>query len=301
MKIKKIAAGIILSFVVVKLCGAAEPTLPAQKLQDGAYVAIVGDSITEQKQFSVFIEDYLLMCKPAKDLHATQFGWSGETSWGFERRMENDMLRFHCTAATTCFGMNDGGYSPETPDKEKQYHDEQMLVVEKMKKGGVGFIVVGSPGCVDSDAFRHDPALATMYNKTLATERDIARKVAEEQGVTFADVYDPMMDVMEKCKAKYGHEYNLCGNDGVHPDANGHLVMAYAFLKGLGCPGDVGTITVDMAANKADATDGHTIKSFEGGTVEIESTRYPFCFFGEDPKARHPLAAFWNSFPSTQI
>ena len=95
-----------------------------------------------------------------------------------------------------------------------------------------------------------------MYNKTLAAERDIAKKVAEEQGVAFADVFDPMVDVMEKAKAKYGHGYHLAGGDGVHPDANGHLVMAYAFLKGLGCNGDIGTITVDLAANKAEATDG---------------------------------------------
>ncbi len=28
------------------------------------------------------------------------------------------------------------------------------------------------------------------------------------------------------------------GRDGVHPDRNGHLVMAYAFLKALGCDGN---------------------------------------------------------------
>ena len=37
-------------------------------LHNGDYVAIVGDSITEQKQYSVFMEDYLLMCQPAADL-----------------------------------------------------------------------------------------------------------------------------------------------------------------------------------------------------------------------------------------
>ena len=103
----------------------------------------MGDSITEQRQYSVFIEDYLLMCKPVDNLRATQFGWGGETSWGFGSRMANDMLRFHCNAATTCFGMNDGGYSPETPQKEKQYHDAQTSVVEQMKKAGVKLIVVG--------------------------------------------------------------------------------------------------------------------------------------------------------------
>ncbi len=299
MKITKTFAGIVLSLLTTNMSVAADSqTAPAsQKLTDGAYVAIVGDSITEQKQYSVFMEDYLLMCQPARNLHATQFGWSGEVSWGFEHRMENDMLRFHCTAATTCFGMNDGGYAPETPEKEKQYHDAQTSVVEQMKKGGVQFIVVGSPGCVDTDSFRHDPALAVMYNKTLSVERDIAKKVAEEQGVAFADVFDPMVDVMEKAKAKYGHGYDLAGPDGVHPQANGHLVMAYAFLKGLGCTGDIGTITVDLSASKATATDGHTIKSFKDGAVEVESSRYPFCFYGDAPTSPTSTRGVLEFFP----
>ena len=91
-----------------------------------------------------------------------------------------------------------------------------------------------------------------------------------------------MMEAMAQAKAKYGKEYVLAGNDGVHPGPNGHLVMAYAFLKGLGCKGEIGTITVDLKGS-ATATDGHKILSNSSGSVEVESTRYPFCFTG-DPK-----------------
>src|SRR5689334_24154071 len=81
--------------------------------KNGDLVAIVGDSITEQKLYSVFIEDYLLACKPAgKDVRTMQFGWGGETSWGFVARMDNDCLRFKPNVMTTCYGMNDGGYGP---------------------------------------------------------------------------------------------------------------------------------------------------------------------------------------------
>jgi len=251
------------------------------QLQKGDSVAVIGDSITEQRRFSVFIEEYLVMCQPAPELKQTQFGWSGETSWGFERRMDNDMLRFHSTVATTCFGMNDGGYSPMNDEKAKRYRDAQTQIVQKLKQGGVRFIVVGSPGAVDVQTFRnHNRELAEMYNKTLAAERDIAKEVADKEGVAFADVFDPMVDVMTKAEEKFGKDYHLAGPDGVHPDNNGHLVMAYAFLKGLGCKGDIGTITVDLAGNKAEATDGHKVLSCADGAVEIESSRYPFCFSG---------------------
>ena len=282
MKRRMVLSVLAALVLVAAFCGRC-PAADA-KLQPNDYVAIIGDSITEQKLYSLFIEDYLLMCKPAPDLRATQFGWSGETAIGYSRRMANDTLRFHPTVATTCFGMNDGGYSPMNPDKARQYRESQQSVVQQLKKAGVRMIVVGSPGCVDSDTYRKNPDTAAMYNKTLAEERDIARKLAEEEGVVFANVFDPMMDVMAKAKAKYGKEYHLAGPDGVHPDRNGHLVMAYAFLKALGCDGDIGTITVDLAADKAEGTDGHKVLSCKRGVVEVESSRYPFCFAGNETR-----------------
>jgi hypothetical protein len=120
-----------------------------------------------------------------------------------------------------------------------------------------------------------------MYNKTLSQLRDVASQVAQEDHVVYADVFDPMMAAMTKAKAKYGREYNLAGGDGVHPNRNGHLVMAYAFLKALGCNGQIGTITLDLGQNQAEATDGHKVLSCAGGRVEIESAKYPFCFYGD--------------------
>jgi hypothetical protein len=195
--------------------------------------------------------------------------------------MNNDMSWFHPTVATTCYGMNDGGYSPQAPDKAKKYRDSQRGIVQQMKKMGVRFIVVGSPGCVDADTFRKSTEAAVMYNKTLASERDIAKEVAQEEGVAFADVYDAMFDAMTKAKAKLGTTHAFAGGDGVHPGPNGQLAMAYAFLKALGCDGNIGTITIDVGANKAEASDGHKVISFADGAAEIESSMYPFCFYGD--------------------
>ncbi len=66
-------------------------------------------------------------------------------------------------------------------------------------ESGVRLILVGSPGVVDADTFRHNPEQAKMYNDTLAKLRDIAREVAQEEGVVFANVFDPMMEAMTSC------------------------------------------------------------------------------------------------------
>jgi hypothetical protein len=79
-------------------------TLPSRaELKQGDFVAICGDSITEQKLYSVFIEDYLLMCKPQQDLRVMQFGWSGEVAPGFLSKMPNEALKFPFTVATTAY------------------------------------------------------------------------------------------------------------------------------------------------------------------------------------------------------
>ena len=237
---------LVIMMLIMAITAIAAPAQDTARLQQGDFIAICGDSITEERIYSVYIQDYLLMCQPAANLRTLQAGWDGEQAPGFQRRMEYDVLTLGPNVATTCYGMNDGGYSPMTAEKGQRYRDSQRAIVKQFKENGVSFVVVGSPGCVDSDTFRKNPAQGAMYNKTLAEMRDIARDVAKEENVIFANVYDPMMDAMAKTKAKYGKSYHLAGVHGVHPDLNGHLVMAYAFLKALGCDGDIGTITVDI-------------------------------------------------------
>ena len=266
--------------LVVALC--VLPVCAETHLKQGDVVAVCGDSITEQKLYSVYIENYLLLCKPKQEIRVAQFGWSGEHAPGFLGRMKNDVLWLEPTVATTCYGMNDGGYSPMDEAKAKRYRDATRAIVKTFKAAGVRTIIVGSPGAVDTDFFRRGTGGAEMYNKTLSELRDIARQVAEEEGVVFANVFDAMYTAMPKAKATLGSQYHVCGPDGFHPAPNGHLIMAYAFLKAMGCDGNIGTITFDAKSGKAEATDGHKVLSSDSASVEVESSRYPFCFFGNE-------------------
>ncbi len=277
---------LILSTPIVR----ADSAATTGGLQPGDLVAICGDSITEQRLYTVDMADYLLMCQPQPKLSAIQFGWSGERAPQFLARMQNDALVFKPTVATTLYGMNDGGYGPSNPQILDTYRESMTKIVQTLKASGVRFIVVGTPGAVDTHTFH--PAkdqkgptdASTVYNKTLGELGDIDREIAKKEGVGFADVHDTMLTVMAKAKAANGEAFQVAGPDGVHPQPDGHIVMAYAFLKALGCDGNIGTITVDMKANQAQATDGTTVDSDTNGTVELESTRYPFCFYGTDLK-----------------
>jgi lysophospholipase L1-like esterase len=254
-------------------------------------VAICGDSITEQSLYSAFIEAYLLACQPVSGVRAHQFGLSGETSWEFLSRIESDVLPFRPTVATTCYGMNDGGYGPVNSQRQAAYRGATTEIVQRLKRSGVRLIVVGSPGAVDSDSFDKNGSISTNaedYNqRTLRSLAEIGREVAAQEGVRYADVHGLFYEAMGKAKAKFGPGYHVAGADGVHPAANGHLIIAYAFLKALGCDGNIGTFTVDLAAGRASLSEGHRLLSFVDDRVAIESTRYPFCFYGDpsDPES----------------
>lgn len=257
-------------------------------LQSGDYIAICGDSITEQKIYSAFLEEYFLACQPATKLEASQFGWGGETSWGFLARMKNDVFPFAPNVATLCYGMNDGDYRVPDPARVEKYRAALTEVVQNFKKAGVREIVVGSPSPVDSTSFKgvwfHPPITPDQYNETLEGLTATAKKVAANEDVRFANIHAEGLRVMQAMKEKYGTNYLLFGDEGIHPKEAGHLVMTYAFLKALGCDGTIGTITLDLGAGKATATEGHKIVSASDGTVTVKSSRYPFCFYGDPSK-----------------
>jgi len=288
---------LVFTTAALALSLAASPTRAAFLLQPHDTLAICGDSITQQIQYSAYIEDYLLMSQPVEGLRVAQFGWNGETAGGYHAKLQADLFPFKPTVVTTCFGMNDGAYRAIDDNSRNFYHDNLSGIAIDLKKGGVRTVVLGSPGCVDSTIFGNTNTPAAVYNETLDTFRGIAQAVAEKEEVNFADVHTPMVDVMTKAKAAYGSSYPFIIGGGVHPEANGHIVMAYAFLKALGCDGAIGTLAVDLGANQATGTPGQKILSCQNGSVEIESTRYPFCFQGDPDKPDQTDACVLKFFP----
>jgi hypothetical protein len=62
----------------------------------------------------------------------------------------------------------------------------------------------------------------------------------------------------------------------------------------MGCDGSIGTITLDAGTGKAEVTEGHKLVSSDSKSVEIESSRYPFCFYGsaQSPDATRSIIPF---------
>jgi len=244
-------------------------------------LAIAGDSITEQKIYSRDLEMYLTVCQPQLEACVFQFGSGGETAGGFLSRMDADLKYFKPTMVTLCYGMNDGHYHAYEPSLGEAYEKALAEIVSKLKSENVQPVVSG-PGAVDTEYFKSRglSVPCDVYNQTLQELSAIAGKVAASNQCPHVDLHGLMMEVMAKAKLALGQDYDVCGRDGVHPHPNGHLIMAYAFLKDMGFDGDLGTVTLDYQG-KSSAEGGHVLKSFDQGQAVVESHRYPFCFSGD--------------------
>jgi hypothetical protein len=266
------------------LLQAPQPKGPV--LHHGDRLAICGDSITEQRMYSRIMETYLTVALPELKISTRQYGWSGEQAPGFLHRMTNDVLRFDPTVATTCYGMNDHHYRPYEPSIGQAYGSNMTDIVLAFQAAGTR-VIAGAPGCMGL----HNPPWNNIQgtpkerNINLCMLRDIDIEIAELEHVGFADVFWDMYLAQYKALQRFGPDYTLAGKDAVHPGWAGHLVMAYAFLKGLDVPGDIGTFTVDLTANKATVSKGHQLVSFRDGILTITSLRYPFCAAGPADKA----------------
>ena len=255
-------------------------------LQEGDRLAICGDSITEQKMYSRMIETYLTVCVPQLKVTVRQYGWSGEKTDGFLRRMDQDCLTFQPTVATLAYGMNDSRYRPFDVNNGRWYEDHYTAIVRRFKEHHVR-VVVGSPGCVGKIAGWVNSRAGTLdeHNVHLCAFRDIAIGVAEKEGVRFADIFWPMLQAQVFAPGQHQatpeHPYEVAGKDGIHPGWAGHVVMAWAFLRALGLDGNIGTISIDLASGTASASEGHAVESFRDGKLTLVSSRYPFCARGD--------------------
>jgi lysophospholipase L1-like esterase len=231
------------------LCLAAAPAWPSEagpaaaapvRLGDRETIVFFGDSITEQNLYTAYLETYLLSRFPGKDLAVFNMGWSGDTASGGNKRFARDVAPLQPSVVFVNFGMNDGGYkSPDEPTL-KTYLAAQSALADQIQKTGARQVLFAmSP--VD-EARRKDLA-AAGYNTTLAGMADALARFAAARGLPLLDLFHPMLDVQRRAQEKDATFTMI--PDAIHPNAVGHLVMAYLALQRIEGPRQVGDVVID--------------------------------------------------------
>lgn len=262
-------------------------------IRDGDRVVFLGDSITEQRLYTTYIEAYALTRHPEWKLWFRNVGWGGDTSWLRQRAHPNegqlfaanpdeqqkmvadavgrglarDVLPLKPSVVTVKFGMNDHSYQAFREDIFGAYIRSQTQIAEVLKANGARVAFLTSQPIEDK---RPDPD-KDVRNQSLRKFSDGLKEVAAKTGSTFVDQFDPYMAIMMKERTAKADAF-IGGGDAVHPGPAGHTIMAWAVLKGLGATPIVSAAEINAKTSKVASALNCRIQnlSSQDGSISFE-------------------------------
>jgi lysophospholipase L1-like esterase len=214
----------------------------------GDRIVFLGDSITEQYEYSTLLELYLTTRFPDGKMTFLNAGIGGDTATGGAGRFAQHVLAEKPTAVTIDFGMNDGGYGGFNEGRAKQYIAKTEEMLKAAKEAGARVALI-SPNAVQ---LRTNPGLKT-YLETQKRFYAPLKDLAEKYQLPFVDQYAVTRKALEQIDADGGKADPF--HDGVHTSGPGGLLMAHTILVGLKAPAVVSDVEIDAAAKKATAMD----------------------------------------------
>lgn len=232
----------------------------------GDRVLFLGDSITEQYEYSTMIELYLTSRFPQWNLLFLNAGIGGDTSTGGSHRFAEHVLAEHPTALTIDFGMNDGGYGNFDPNRQAAFLRDTEAMLEAAKKADIRVALI-SPNAVD---IRAQPTLKT-YLETQKRFYAPLKELAAKYQVPFVDQYAVTRAVLEKIHASNSPDVHPFP-DGVHTSGQGGLLMAHIILVGLHAPALVSSVRLDASSGEA-TTKGCKASKIERGATGVSFER----------------------------
>jgi lysophospholipase L1-like esterase len=250
--------------------GANQAPPPAVRLRDRETIVFYGDSITEQNLYTAYLETFLLSRFPGKELAVFNLGWSGDTASGGKKRFARDVAPVQPSLVFVNFGMNDGGYKAYDEATYRSYLAAQGALADTIRAAGARQVLFTTPP-VD-DVLRNDQG---VYNEMLSRMAQGLGPLAAERGLPLVDLLHPMLDVQRRAKAK-DPGFTMIP-DAVHPNAVGHLVMAYLAMRQIDAPREVAEIVVEGNSVRAHAaTVGGAVAGDGGVAFDLALPFLPF-------------------------
>lgn len=230
-------------------------------LKDGDRVVFYGDSITDQRLYTVIAETYVATRYPRLRVSFVHSGWGGDKVSGggggpIDERLNRDVLSYKPSVMTIMLGMNDGLYRAETEATDRTYFDGMRHIVDAVKAGAPGVrVTLIQPSAYD-DVTR-PPSFPGGYNEVLLSFSKWLANFAAQNALEIADFNRPMVAMLQKANELSPEDARKILPDRVHPSFAGHLVMAEQLLKAWGARPVVASVAIQTSSTEA------TLKSAE--------------------------------------
>jgi lysophospholipase L1-like esterase len=256
-------------------------------LKDDQRVVFLGDSITFDGKFIAYLDAYLCTRFPDKRFELINLGLPSETVSGLSEpdhpyprpniheRIDRVLALSKPNVVVICYGMNDGVYYPFSEERFKKYREGMLKLVEKVEQAGAQAILM-TPAPFDPQPLkdkvlpkeaekfswtrpyeRYDEDVLTRYSQWLLTLRD--------KKFTVIDAHAAVLKHLEAMR-KEDPAYRVSG-DGIHPSANGHLVIALEIFKEWKAPAAVVDIAIDVKKDPPTQSDVKIISVRKNGTA----------------------------------
>ncbi len=228
---------------------------PITKIAPGERIVFLGDSITHGGGYIFHIQMFEDLRYPGSGTVMMNAGISGDTAGGGCRRWDYEVLPMKPDRVFVMFGMNDVGitfYKTTEPTEEEQkrrqnnltnYTNNQKRLAEMILKEGKKLVLM-TPTAYDQYGDVKADKKVAANEPGLATCAEIVRKLAKEKNLELVELYEPYT-----AQLKAHPELHLCGQDRVHPQGVGHLLMAALILEATGEEGLIDEVKVNVTPN----------------------------------------------------
>ncbi|WP_394793401.1 SGNH/GDSL hydrolase family protein [Armatimonas sp.] len=274
----------------------AQATNAPFALKNGDRVVFYGDSITDQRMYTLLTEQYIVTRFPNLNVRFVHSGWGGDRVTGggggpIDLRLDRDVTAYKPTVVTVMLGMNDASYRLFDAGIFQTYADGYKHLVEKVKKDNPGVrLTLIQPSPYD-DVTRPE-GFPGGYNAVLLRYASFVGQLASEQGAGVADLNNPVVAMLKKANATDATNAAKIIADRVHPGWGGQLIMAEALLKAWNAPALVSSVKLDAASGKSETQNARVskVQAVKDGSLRWSTLEgsLPFPLGSPDPNAAAP-------------
>jgi lysophospholipase L1-like esterase len=275
---------IALSSLIICFLVTACAVLPAQQfaLRDGETVVFYGDSITAQRLYTRFVEDFVLTRYPNLHIKFVNAGVPGDqVSGGYTgamaQRVQRDVQPFHASMITVMLGMNDGWWGTESPEIDVAFrkgYTKLLDILHQAAPDAAMTLIRPTP----YDEITHGTEFP-QYSRVIDDLADDVSKIATERRwaagnkILLADFHRPLIDALERARTQSPQLAPLIIPDRIHPTEIGHWIMADQLLSVWHVDPIVSSIT--LSADKARVLDAQrtTISQLQKTATGLQWTQ----------------------------
>lgn len=247
-------------------------------LQPGDRVVFYGDSITDQRLYTTFVESFAVTRFPKANYTFTHSGWGGDRVSGggggpIDVRLWRDVLPYDPTVVTIMLGMNDGRYRAFEQSIFDEYEKGYRGMVATLKRRlPAARLTLIQPSPYD-DVTRA-PLFPGGYNQVLLRYGAFLKELAAAEKLHWADMNTSVVAALEKAKGLSEADAAKMIPDRVHPGPSGHLLMAKALLESWNAPALVSHVELDSVFKTAPVQKNSKVSEISSGPSALAWTQW---------------------------